>query len=97
MRSALTALGSVLSFGLVMTGICTAIVWMSRFGDGGLTSRAVTGLTCLADRVLPMAVTFAESAAVSLAPSERSMTMMAAGGAACGNADCWRSWAWIDS
>ena len=52
---------------------------------------------CAAVSAVPMAATFAESAAVSVPPSARSMTMIAAGVAACGNADCCRFCAWIDS
>ena len=41
-RNAFTASACVMSDGLVTCGICTAMIWMSLFGEAGAANTAVT-------------------------------------------------------
>lgn len=74
--------------GLVCGFIWTAMSWMSLLADAGATWMAVTSGMPLALSSAATALTVAESAAVSGPPSRRSVTMIAAGVAACGNDVC---------
>ena len=83
-----------------LLGMATSAVCTSRFGDGGPAVTPTMLWMCLASSDAATDRIFAESAAVSLPPSARENTMMAAAAVTCpasGNALSCRSAARIDS
>jgi hypothetical protein len=97
----LTALSDALPEPLTTElGMATIALRTRWFCDSGPAEMLTMPGTCLASRVFVIAVTFAESAVVSLAPSARENTMMAAALVTfpvCGYALFWRSIARMDS
>ena len=100
-RSTLTASPAAVPLPLTtLLGMATRAVCTSRFGDGGPAVMLVTFRMCRALSDFAIAVTFAESAAVSRPEPGRANTMIAAAAVvcpACGNAWSCRAEARIDS